>query len=148
MPFTQDLDRLQMMANSSLSEVGWAGFQRYLDFRAKGLRRVAMEALHSFVLDVERWDFEKRKSFVSWVSNRATDFADQGLLISNELLTRVVGPTYGSGCRVSRGRRSPITFRESIVAVKTGTRCRSMRSADPSRLTLPFSRRGTRSLIG
>jgi len=93
MPFTQDLDRLQMMANFLLSEASWAEFQRYLDFRAKGLRKMAMEALHSFVLNVERWDFEKRKSFVSWVSNRATDFADQRLLISNESLTRVVGPT-------------------------------------------------------
>ncbi|RYE96736.1 MAG: hypothetical protein EOO77_40400, partial [Oxalobacteraceae bacterium] len=93
MPSTDNFDRHPTMANSALSEADWPGFQRYLALRTKGLRRAAMEALHSFVLDVERWDFEKRKEFVSWVSSRDTNFVDQGLLISNELLTRVVGPT-------------------------------------------------------
>lgn len=122
MPSNEDLDRLQTMAASVLPEAEWTGFERYLDLRAKGVRRAAMDALHAFVVGALRWHFEKRKIFVSWVSKHASDFVDQRLLIPHELLTDVMVPTIREWLRREPG--------SSLAYYLSGRYCRGD-DADP-----------------
>lgn len=93
MPLNEDLDKLQAMAASASVVEDWPGFARYLDLRARGLRRASMEAVHKFLEETEHWNRELREAFVSWLSAAASDFWDEGLLVSHELLTNLVAPT-------------------------------------------------------
>ena len=93
MPSNEDLNRLKAMADAGLPEAEWSRFEQYLDLRAKGLRKAAMDALRLFLTDARRWTFKKRKRFTSWLSEQAVDFSDRGLLVPHELLNDVMAPT-------------------------------------------------------
>jgi hypothetical protein len=92
-PQNDDIDRLVAIAGRAAEVAAWHQFGRYLDQRARGLRRGSMEAVKAFAAAAMRWEFDQRVTFVRWLSQEAEGLCDKRLLIPHDLLTGLVAPT-------------------------------------------------------
>lgn len=68
-------------------------YSKYCEWRVKGVRKKAMQAISEFASIASGWDFEKRKGFTNWLLTVRVTNGDGHKLIPFQVSSQVIEPT-------------------------------------------------------
>jgi len=96
MPGNDDINKLAFLAAEAKKEGAWLEFSRFCEFRAQGVRPVAMKHLSGFLQAAAHWPLEERLTFSKWVLWRSRKFHDDRVVLPHPLRTKLLIPTLRS----------------------------------------------------